>query len=194
MSDDVNDVNVVSDKPEVAKPKPKVAKPKPAVKKNNRGVKPGTVRGPYKKAVTNEEIVLALFKHYGLIGPAAKTLGLSRECLDKRLHASEFLRVKADEASEAIVDLATQSIVRLLLADHPQAVMFTLKTKGRTQGWQETVTNDVNIRSTLTPDQARAAICAMFGLSKPEPEPEPKPEVVEAVDSEEDDEQSTQEG
>ena len=181
MSDDVN---VVNDKPEVVEPKPEVAKPKPAVKKSNRGVKPGTVRGPYKKRVTDEEIVKALFKHYGLIGPAAKTLGMARVTLEQRIRESEFLRVQVDAASEKIVDLATQAIVRLLQADNPSAVMFTLKTKGRAFGWQEDVNANINIRSTLTPDQARAAIRSMFGLSEskettsPMPEPEPEPEPV----------------
>ena len=171
MSDDVNEIpKVVNDKPEVANPKPD-AKPK-----KKRGVKTGSVRGPYKKRVTDDEIVTALHAHYGLIGPASKTLGMARVTLEQRIRESEFLRVQVDAASEKIVDLATQAIVRLLQADNPSAVMFTLKTKGRAFGWQEDINANISVRSTLTPDQARATIRDMFGLSESkEPEPEPEP-------------------
>jgi hypothetical protein len=84
-------------------------------------------------AKMSEAIVLS----DGLVTLAAKRLSMSFQALYKAVKRHPELQRVIDEANEQIVDLAEHSLKKKILSGDIAAIIFTLKTRGKSRGWVE---------------------------------------------------------
>ena len=88
-----------------------------------------------RKRVTDEEIREQIGRRRGNITAVAQTLRCSRETVYKRLRQSEELRDRLAEAREAALDRAEQFLFEKCEAGDTTALIFFLKTQGRSRGY-----------------------------------------------------------
>lgn len=94
-----------------------------------------------KPRVEHAAIEAALRKTGGNVSAAAKMLKLSQVTVSRRIRRSKELQELRDEITEEQLDLAETQLVKMIRErkhkGHPQAVLFLLRTKGRTRGYVE---------------------------------------------------------
>ena len=73
----------------------------------------------------------------GTLSKAAEQLGIGRSALCLRVKAHERLQKVVAEAKETRIDLAEDSLGRLVKSDNLGAVCFTLKCLGKERGYVE---------------------------------------------------------
>ena len=91
---------------------------------------------PYRK-YTQEQMIKALEESRGLIAPAARTLGCSRDTI--RTYLEEYSAVgqaKLDQR-EAVTDMAENSLYEAIRRGEAWAVCFYLKCMARDRGYIE---------------------------------------------------------
>ena len=91
---------------------------------------------PYRK-YTPEQIVEALEGSRGLIAPAARNLGCSRDTIRKYLaEYPEVAKAKAD-MREAVTDMAENALYAAILRGEAWAICFYLKCRAKDRGYVE---------------------------------------------------------
>ena len=91
---------------------------------------------PYRK-YTQEQMIKALEESRGLIAPAARALGCSRDTI--RSYLEEYTAVgqaKLDQR-EAVTDMAENALYQAILDREAWAVCFYLKCLGKERGYVE---------------------------------------------------------
>ena len=88
-----------------------------------------------RKGVTDDEIREQIGRRRGNITAVAQTIKCSRETVYKRLRQSEELRDTLAEAREAALDRAEQFLFEKCEAGDTTALIFFLKTQGRSRGY-----------------------------------------------------------
>ena len=91
---------------------------------------------PYRK-YTQEQMIKALEESKGLIAPAARALGCSRDTV--RSYLEEYTAVaqaKLDQR-EAVTDMAENALYAAILRGEAWAVCFYLKTQAKDRGYVE---------------------------------------------------------
>ena len=86
---------------------------------------------------TLEMCELAIKNSGGTLSKAAEQLGVCRSALCQRVQRHKRLQDKVVEAKEQRIDLAEDSLGRLVKADNLGAVCFTLKCLGKERGYVE---------------------------------------------------------
>ena len=111
---------------------------------------------PYRK-FTPEQMVRALEESKGLIAPAARALGCSRDTI--RTYLEEYTAVgqaKLDQR-EAVTDMAENALYQAILDREAWAVCFYLKCMAKDRGYVEraelTGTNGAPVKIKLVYDQ-----------------------------------------
>lgn len=84
-----------------------------------------------------EIVEQALENSGGTLSKAAEQLGIGRSALCLRVKNHKRLQDKVAEAKEQRIDLAEDSLGRLVKADNLGAVCFTLKCLGKERGYVE---------------------------------------------------------
>jgi transposase-like protein len=91
---------------------------------------------PYRKH-TQEQMIKALEESKGLIAPAARALGCSRDTIRKYLDEyGEVAQAKLDQR-EAVTDMAENSLYEAIRRGEAWAVCFYLKCQGKSRGYVE---------------------------------------------------------
>ena len=93
---------------------------------------------------TDEEIIEALEKVHGLISPAARFLGMSRNALDIRIRNNPKLNEVRLACREAALDLAENRLIDCVEKGSFPAIAFLLKTIGKERGYTEELTINSN--------------------------------------------------
>ena len=113
-------------------------------------------RQPYRK-YTQEEMIKALEESKGLIAPAARALGCSRDTI--RSYLEEYTAVaqaKLDQR-EAVTDMAENALYQAILDREAWAVCFYLKCMAKDRGYVEraevTGTNGAPVKIRLVYDE-----------------------------------------
>src|ERR671919_1240376 len=91
---------------------------------------------PYRK-YTQEQMIKAMEESNGLIAPAARALGCSRDTI--RSYLEEYTAVaqaKLDQR-EAVTDMAENSLYEAIRRGEAWAVCFYLKTQAKARGYVE---------------------------------------------------------
>jgi hypothetical protein len=99
---------------------------------------------------TDEEIVEALDKTYGLVEPAARILGMTRQALQNRIRKNPEIRKFQIACDEKLIDLSVSKLIERIEAGELGAILHVLKTKGRSRGFGEVL--DVNLNGNLDVD------------------------------------------
>jgi hypothetical protein len=99
------------------------------------------------EAHTVAEVRAALELSGGIIAHAAEKLGCARSTVRRMCEQHEELQEVRAEVSESIVDLAESQLIKALREGNMTAVIFLLKTKGRSRGYVERMehTGNVNV-------------------------------------------------
>jgi DNA-binding transcriptional MerR regulator len=93
-------------------------------------------RRPYRK-YTPEQMIKALEDSKGLIAPAARALGCSRDTIRSYLEEyPEIQQAKADQR-EAVTDMAENALYQAILDREAWAVCFYLKCMAKDRGYTE---------------------------------------------------------
>ncbi|NJL06350.1 MAG: hypothetical protein HC911_15875 [Chloroflexaceae bacterium] len=90
-----------------------------------------------KQPVTKTAIIDMLRETHGNVHQAANRLGVHRNTIHKRLAADPELREVAKTERDQLVDLAEGKLADLIEQGNIAAIIFTLKTLGRSRGWSE---------------------------------------------------------
>jgi len=101
--------------------------------------KPGPGRRP---AFTPEEVAAAISENHGVIAGAARSLGCSRDTVERYVDRHAVVRAAFNEARELIVDMAEAVVIKRLGEGDLGAAKFVLSTIGRDRGWGRTVPPD----------------------------------------------------
>ena len=113
-------------------------------------------RQPYRK-FSPEQMVRALEESKGLIAPAARALGCSRDTIRKYLDEyGEVAQAKLDQR-EAVTDMAENSLYEAIRRGEAWAVCFYLKCMAKDRGYVEraelTGTNGAPVKIRLVYDE-----------------------------------------
>lgn len=127
------------------------------------GGNPGIPRDAYDTTITDEILIAALDKTFGLIPEAAKLLGMSSTGLRKRLHNNPELEIACQKAREEIVLIAEKKMFDSVEAGDLKSVTFVLSRLGRHRGWGEEST--VTLKSSINPEDAKREVAAIFSLA-----------------------------
>ena len=111
---------------------------------------------PYRK-FTPEQMVRALEESKGLIAPAARALGCSRDTIRSYLEEyAEVAQAKLDQR-EAVTDMAENALYQAILDREAWAVCFYLKCMAKDRGYVEraelTGTNGAPVKIKLVYDE-----------------------------------------
>jgi len=90
-----------------------------------------------KSRFTDEQVMRALTKGNGIQSEAARILQIERATLCERIKASPNLQAHLKQMIEDRIDRAERALDALLADDNTTAVIFTLKTIGRSRGYIE---------------------------------------------------------
>ena len=124
--------------------------------------------------LTVGQIESALKAKAGNIAAAAKTLGVARSTLYRRIEKSPGLQDVLTDAREELVDIAESALRKEVLGGNITAIIFTLKTQGKNRGYVERVQNEVTgadggpikVTDGLTDDERSARIAALFDAAR----------------------------
>ena len=94
-------------------------------------------KGKPQKRFTNGQIEAALKQKAGNVTAAATALGCSRSTLYRRMQQSPGLIELVTDERETLVDIAESMLKREVLAGNITAIIFTLKTVGKSRGYVE---------------------------------------------------------
>jgi hypothetical protein len=113
-------------------------------------------RAPYRK-YTPQQIADALIESKGLIAPAARALGCSRDTIRSYLEEyAEVAQAKLDQR-EAVTDMAENALYQAILDREAWAVCFYLKCMAKDRGYVEraelTGTNGAPVKIKLVYDE-----------------------------------------
>jgi hypothetical protein len=97
------------------------------------------------KDVTNEQILEAILKCHGNLAETARSLGIRRMGLTRRIDKNEKLRVALAQARDEFIDLCEASLYDCVVKGSIPSIMFALKTIGKARGWGETT--DINLNT-----------------------------------------------
>ena len=90
-----------------------------------------------RKRYTDDQIEAAIRKGEGFMSFAARLLGINRTHLYERVRKSDRLRAVLDEVREATLDTAELALRNQVLSGNIAAIIFTLKTLGKSRGFVE---------------------------------------------------------
>jgi hypothetical protein len=97
--------------------------------------KSGLGTAPYKLPRSNTKIIEALQQNAGLMAPAARALGVSRNSLMIRIAKEPELRKVRDEAVEIMLDIAEGHLMNGIRSGDKKDVRYFLRTRGRNRGY-----------------------------------------------------------
>lgn len=80
---------------------------------------------------------VALLNNYGNVGKACEVVGITRNMHFKFMKTNRGYASFVAELNEAIIDNAENALLELVSEKNVQAVLFTLKTKGKERGYIE---------------------------------------------------------
>lgn len=84
-----------------------------------------------------EAFLLALEKSAGVITPAAKAVGVSREAISQWRREDKDFDDKIRAVNDIALDFAETALMKNIQAGDTQAIKFYLSTKGRDRGYVE---------------------------------------------------------
>jgi hypothetical protein len=87
--------------------------------------------------LTTTAVVSALNATHGNVSAAARSLGVTRRAVGKRINGDAALKQALIDAREAMVDDAERALADAVKDGQPWAVQFVLKTLGKSRGYVE---------------------------------------------------------
>lgn len=92
---------------------------------------------PRGRSVPEDVVIKALQRTHGNISNTAKFLQVSRPALSSRINATPSLKKALDEILDVSLDVAEDHLFRAIENDNMTAIIFFLKTRGKSRGYIE---------------------------------------------------------
>jgi len=96
-----------------------------------------------------KKLLEALERHLGLVTPACRELGISRDTYYRYYNEDEDFRNKVEEINEITLDFAENQLFRKIREGSERSILFYMKYKARKRGY----TDELNINANLTLEQ-----------------------------------------
>ncbi len=109
-------------------------------------------RGRPKAGATDDQISAALQATHGLLTPAAKVLGISRQALTKLLKPVHQALIT--DIRESITDAAEANLYKLIQLGDERSVQFWLTRQGKARGYSEK--QEIKVESAGSPEDSKA--------------------------------------
>lgn len=90
-------------------------------------------------SLTVEQITDAIIKKVGNITEVAKALGVSRQSIYYHISQHPELQQATVDAREIFIDVAETALLKLVKRGNTAAVIFALKTQGKSRGYVERI-------------------------------------------------------
>lgn len=90
-----------------------------------------------KSAISIQHLEEALRKSGGLCAGAAQLLGVTRQAVSRRVQKSPKLQAVIKEVEESSLDLGESKLLQAMNKGNMAAIIFYLKTKGKSRGYVE---------------------------------------------------------
>ena len=112
------------------------------------------------KAFPSETIKAALTATYGLIKPAAESLGCSAQTIRNRLRDDPDLLQHRNQCREDSLDVAESALMGAVESGEAWAVCFYLKTQGKERGYVERQEIHATHYAGMTDEELKSSIAA----------------------------------
>ena len=104
-----------------------------------------------KELVTPEQMIDAVKRSNGLVTSAAHRLGIGRRTFYSYMEKHPEVRDAIDEATARTLDLAENRLLQAIDSGDLQAIMFYLRTKGKSRGYTEKVESELSGTVAIAP-------------------------------------------
>lgn len=141
------------------------------------GVHPGALPGPFpcpedelvcsmQKATplkklrrwrSKPALIEALGHSMGNVSAAAEALGVSRQWLSKKVNTEPELADAREQGTNRLLDVARNALLERILAGDTAAIIYTLKSQGKHDGWAESPRTIVNQTNSVEAPEDRLA-------------------------------------
>lgn len=102
--------------------------------------------GRYKK-IKNKEVIRVYEAKGCNVGATCIALGIDRKTLFNWRNADEELNEKMSDAEERLIDFSESKLMEQINAGNLTAIIFHLKTKGRSRGYVEQTDVNANVNT-----------------------------------------------
>lgn len=93
-----------------------------------------------KKIEKNKELLLvALEKSLGIVTPACKEVGISRETYYRYYKEDEVFRASVDDINEITLDFAENQLLKKIKEGSERSILFYMKYKARKRGYTDSI-------------------------------------------------------
>lgn len=98
----------------------------------------------------NKKLLLeALERSLGLVTPACKEVGLSKDSYYDYYNKDENFRNKVDEINNLVLDFVESQLYKKIADGDTQSILFYMKYKGRKRGYTEAIDVNSNVVSNV---------------------------------------------
>lgn len=101
----------------------------------------------YRKVNLKNDLLEALEKNLGLITPACKETGVSRDTYYKWLEKDEVFRKRVQEINEIALDFVESQLFKKIKDGSERSILFFMKYKARSRGYIEKIDIEGNINN-----------------------------------------------
>ena len=98
---------------------------------------PTRLKGDMKEKFTANQIIDALREKHGNLSAAARYLGCDRHTVSRYINTYSTVKAVADEERETLIDFAENQLFQQVKDGNITAIIFTLKTIGKSRGYVE---------------------------------------------------------
>jgi ACT domain-containing protein len=99
-----------------------------------------------KTAKNKKNLLLALEKNLGIVTPACKEVGVSRQLYYVYYNNDEEFRKAVDEINEVTLDFAETQLLKNIKNGSERSILFYMKYKARSRGYTEELNINANIK------------------------------------------------
>lgn len=99
-----------------------------------------------KDTENNKRLLLeALEKHLGIVTPACKEVGMSRDTFYRYYKTDAEFKAKVDEINEVTIDFVENQLLKQIKNGSERSILFYMKYKGRGRGYNDELNINANI-------------------------------------------------
>jgi hypothetical protein len=92
------------------------------------------------------ELLLALEKNLGIVTPACKEVGISRNVFYQWYRSDEEFKKAVDDINDVTLDFAENQLLKKIKEGSERSILFYMRYKGRKRGYTEELNITANIK------------------------------------------------
>lgn len=96
-----------------------------------------------------KKLLEALERSLGIVTPACKDVGVSRETFYRYYREDEAFKNAVDDINEITLDFTENQLLKKIKEGSERSILFYMKYKGRKRGYTERIDIDANIKGEI---------------------------------------------